>query len=190
MTALPRNTILIGDARERLSRLPSACVDCIVTSPPYFAVRDYGHERHLGHEADVDVWVDGLRAVFREAGRVLKPTGSLWLNLGDGYARHPSEGGHAEEPATWAGATGARPAGRRLDTAEQGHLGQNQPDADLRPRPADLYLRGRLLLLHALAALLLQPRCHPRAPADDPAADHDRPAAQLSAARRRRTEAR
>ena len=92
MTALPRNTILIGDARDRLSRLPAASVDCIVTSPPYFAVRDYGHEQQLGHEPDVDTWVNGLRAVLREAARVLKPAGSLWLNLGDGYARHPTEG--------------------------------------------------------------------------------------------------
>ena len=92
MTTLPRNTILLGDARQRLRELPSSSVDCVITSPPYFAVRDYGHAQQLGHEADVCAWVDQLRGLFLDATRVLKPTGSLWLNLGDGYARHPSDG--------------------------------------------------------------------------------------------------
>jgi DNA modification methylase len=63
MTALPRNTILLGDARERLRDLPIASVDCIITSPPYFAVRDYGHRDQLGHERDLEGWVNSLRAV-------------------------------------------------------------------------------------------------------------------------------
>jgi len=92
MIALPRNTILIGDVRERLRELPSGSVDCVITSPPYFAVRDYGHSRQIGHEASVDAWVSELRAVFAQVARVLKPTGALWLNLGDGYARTPVEG--------------------------------------------------------------------------------------------------
>jgi site-specific DNA-methyltransferase (adenine-specific) len=92
MIALPRNTILVGDAREQLHELPPASIDCVITSPPYFAVRDYGHSRQIGHEASVETWVSELRAVFAEVARVLTPTGSLWLNLGDGYARTPHEG--------------------------------------------------------------------------------------------------
>jgi site-specific DNA-methyltransferase (adenine-specific) len=89
---LPRNTILIGDVRERLAELPAASVDTIITSPPYFGVRDYGHEQQLGAEPDVNGWVAGLRDIARELGRVLRPTGSLWLNLGDGFSRRPPEG--------------------------------------------------------------------------------------------------
>ncbi|WP_199536720.1 DNA methyltransferase [Spongiactinospora gelatinilytica] len=89
---LPRNTILIGDVRERLAELPAASVDTIVTSPPYFGVRDYGHEQQLGAEPDVEGWVDGLRDIARDLARVLRPTGSLRLNLGDSYSRRPAEG--------------------------------------------------------------------------------------------------
>lgn len=89
---LPRNTILIGDVRNRLAELPAASVDTIITSPPYFGVRNYGHDQQLGAEPDVDGWVDGLRLVARELARVLRPTGSLWLNLGDSYSRRPAEG--------------------------------------------------------------------------------------------------
>jgi site-specific DNA-methyltransferase (adenine-specific) len=89
---LPRNAILLGDVRKRLAGLPASSVDCVITSPPYFGVRNYDHEQQLGTEADVDGWVDELRAVCREVARVLRPTGSLWLNLGDGYSRRTAEG--------------------------------------------------------------------------------------------------
>ena len=92
MSALLRNTIIVGDARERLRELPAASIDCVITSPPYFAARDYGHARQIGHEAKVEAWVRELQTVFSEVARVLKPSGALWLNLGDGYARVPSEG--------------------------------------------------------------------------------------------------
>lgn len=96
MTSAPRNTILMGDARQRLAELPAASVDTVITSPPYFGVRNYGHEQQLGTGSTVDDWVRELRAVSRGLARVLRPTGSLWLNLGDGYARHPSEGTNAK----------------------------------------------------------------------------------------------
>ncbi|MEU5428232.1 site-specific DNA-methyltransferase [Streptomyces olivoreticuli] len=91
-STFPRNTILVGDVRTRLRQLPTAAVDCIITSPPYFGVRDYGHTSQLGAEDNVEAWVDDLRSVCHELARVLRPTGSLWLNLGDGYSRRPSEG--------------------------------------------------------------------------------------------------
>src|SRR5436189_2824830 len=91
-TTLPRNTILLGDVRTRLRELPDNSVDCIITSPPYFGVRNYGHDDQMGNEADVTAWVDGLRDVCRQAARVLKPTGAMWLNLGDTYSRRPEEG--------------------------------------------------------------------------------------------------
>jgi DNA modification methylase len=92
MIALPRNTIIVGDARDRLRDLPTASIDCVITSPPYFAARDYGHKQQIGHEDNVEAWVNQLRTVFAEVSRVLRPSGALWLNLGDGYAWGASEG--------------------------------------------------------------------------------------------------
>src|SRR5438552_14273616 len=89
---LPRNTVMVGDVRTRMLELPDNSIDCIITSPPYFGVRNYGHDDQMGAEADVTAWVEGLRDVCRQAQRVLKPTGALWLNLGDSYARRPQEG--------------------------------------------------------------------------------------------------
>ncbi len=88
MDSLPRNSTLVGDAFERLRGLPSASIDCVVTSPPYYQLRDYGVDGQLGLEATVAEWVESLRAVFNEVARVLKPAGALWLNLGDAYSRH------------------------------------------------------------------------------------------------------
>lgn len=84
----PPGTIVVGDAVERLRGLPDRSVDTIVTSPPYFQLRDYHVAGQLGQEAHVDQWVDGLRAVARECQRVLAPHGSFWLNLGDSYSTH------------------------------------------------------------------------------------------------------
>ncbi|MGQ0572923.1 MAG: DNA-methyltransferase [Pseudonocardia sp.] len=89
---LPVGEILIGDAATRLRELPNGSVDCVITSPPYFGLRDYGQPGQLGAEASVEEWVLHLRTVCHEIARVLTPTGALWLNLGDGYSRHSREG--------------------------------------------------------------------------------------------------
>jgi site-specific DNA-methyltransferase (adenine-specific) len=89
---LPRNQILIGDARTHLAGLPDNSIDSVITSPPYFALRDYGHAGQLGLEPSVDEWVRDLVAVCDEIRRVLKPTGSFWLNVGDSYSHSPKEG--------------------------------------------------------------------------------------------------
>lgn len=88
----PRNQILGGDALKQLETLPDASVDCIITSPPYFRLRDYGVDGQLGLEEHVDEWVHELRAVCRALHRVLLGEGTLWLNLGDTYSTHPSNG--------------------------------------------------------------------------------------------------
>jgi DNA modification methylase len=92
VSELPRNTILAGDVLDRLSELPDSSVDCVLTSPPYYQLRDYGVSGQLGLEATVEGWVANLRAVCRELARVLKPTGSVWLNLGDSFSRHTRYG--------------------------------------------------------------------------------------------------
>ncbi len=79
------NTILCGEALAELRKLPDALVDCIVTSPPYFSQREYRGEGEIGREATPQEYVERLTAVFREARRVLKPTGTCWLVLGDKY---------------------------------------------------------------------------------------------------------
>lgn len=86
------NQILTGDAATVLADLPDNLASCIVTSPPYFRLRDYGHAGQLGLEGHVDEWVSGLLDVFRQAARVLTIDGTLWLNLGDAYSTHPREG--------------------------------------------------------------------------------------------------
>ena len=86
------NAILTGDALATLRTLPVESVDCVVTSPPYYQLRDYGVAGQLGLEPTVDGWVSDVRQVCREAARVLVPTGALWLNLGDSFSRHPKYG--------------------------------------------------------------------------------------------------
>lgn len=80
------NRILVGDARETLRRMPENSIDCVVASPPYYKLRNYQVEGQLGLEHDVDAWVERLRGVLSEIERVLVPTGSVWLNLGDRYS--------------------------------------------------------------------------------------------------------
>ena len=85
--------IITGDARDRLRELPDASVHCCVTSPPYFGLRDYGVEGQMGLESTPAEFVAGMVALFREVRRVLRDDGTLWLNLGDSYARAPAKGG-------------------------------------------------------------------------------------------------
>lgn len=92
MSGLPRNRILVGDAADRLRELPARSVDTVVTSPPYFRLRDYQVKGQLGLEAHVDDWTKQLRRVTDEVARVLVPSGSFWLNLGDTYSAHRSQG--------------------------------------------------------------------------------------------------
>lgn len=88
----PRGLVLTGDALARLRQLPDECFDSVVTSPPYFRLRDYQVSGQLGLEASIDQWVTNLRAVMHELRRVLTPTGTIWLNLGDSYSTHSREG--------------------------------------------------------------------------------------------------
>ncbi len=91
--------IILGDTRERLKTLPDQSVDCCITSPPYFGLRDYGMAAQIGLEATPAAFVAEMVAVFREVRRILKDDGTLWLNLGDSYNNHQTGGN---------GATGGR----------------------------------------------------------------------------------
>ena len=74
-----------GDALEQLSELPSELIDCTVTSPPYYRQRDYTGSDQIGLEQTPEEYIERLVAVFRECLRVTKPSGCLWLVLGDKY---------------------------------------------------------------------------------------------------------
>jgi DNA modification methylase len=82
--------ILLADARSLPLR--DGCVQCVVTSPPYWGLRDYGVPGQLGLEPTPDAYVASLVAVFREVRRVLRDDGVLWLNLGDSYATGAGSG--------------------------------------------------------------------------------------------------
>lgn len=73
----------IGDARQRLRWLDENTVNCCVTSPPYWRLRDYGIAGQLGQEATADAYVANMVEVFREVRRVLRPDGTCWINVGD-----------------------------------------------------------------------------------------------------------
>lgn len=85
--------IYVGDALECLKKLPDNSVDCCITSPPYWGLRDYGVGGQLGLEKTPEEHIAALVKVFREVHRVLKPEGTLWVNYGDTYA--PNVNGRA-----------------------------------------------------------------------------------------------
>lgn len=77
--------IIQGDSLWQLKLLESSSVNCCITSPPYYALRDYGVAGQVGLEATVNEYIDKLCNIFDEVGRVLKPEGTLFVNLGDTY---------------------------------------------------------------------------------------------------------
>lgn len=99
-----RVRVLFGDCRERLLELPSKSVHCVVTSPPYWGVRDYGSE--MGLEESPAAYVRNLLLAMRAVRRVLRDDGTCWLNLGDSYA--------TRSPAGWQGKNTKAPDRRGL----------------------------------------------------------------------------
>ncbi|MBI4208563.1 MAG: site-specific DNA-methyltransferase, partial [Deltaproteobacteria bacterium] len=78
--------ILEGDCMEILKTLPTESTQCVVTSPPYWGLRDYGVKGQIGLEKTPEEYIEKIVQVFREVRRVLKKMGTCWLNLGDSYA--------------------------------------------------------------------------------------------------------
>ena len=86
------DTIFCGDALDVLRTLPDNSVHCCITSPPYYALRDYGAEGQIGRENTPAQYVERLTEVFSEVRRVLRPNGTLWLNIADTYAGKGNQG--------------------------------------------------------------------------------------------------
>jgi DNA modification methylase len=82
------NKIYNGNSLHVLKELPDNSIDCCVTSPPYWGLRNYNHDEQIGMEETPDKFIQSLVDVFNEVKRVLKPQGTLWLNLGDTYSAH------------------------------------------------------------------------------------------------------
>lgn len=99
-TERERFTLHTGDAAEIAWDLEPGSVQCIVTSPPYFGLRDYGHEAQSGREATLQDYVTSLVAVFESLRSALVEDGTFWLNLGDSYAND----------GKWGGSTGGKHA--------------------------------------------------------------------------------
>lgn len=106
------SAILVGDCRETLRTLPDRSVHCVVTSPPYWGLRDYGAEGQIGLERTPEEFIAAMVGVFREVRRVLRDDGTLWLNLGDCYATGAGKVGDrpggGDRGDAWAGVQGSR----------------------------------------------------------------------------------
>ncbi len=81
-----KSHIIPGDALQELRQIPDGCINCCITSPPYYGLRDYGVEGQLGLESSPQEYIDKLVKIFREVRRVLRQDGTLWINIGDSYA--------------------------------------------------------------------------------------------------------
>ncbi|MDR1335940.1 MAG: site-specific DNA-methyltransferase, partial [Tannerella sp.] len=91
------NTIRQGDCLYLIKELPDNSVNCCVTSPPYYAMRDYGVKGQIGLEETPEAYRERLMEVFTEVHRVLKPDGTLWLNIGDSYNGSGKNNGNTRE---------------------------------------------------------------------------------------------
>ncbi|MBI2964996.1 MAG: site-specific DNA-methyltransferase [Chloroflexi bacterium] len=102
------DTILVGDARQVLQRLPADFFQACITSPPYWGLRDYSQPGQLGAESDLNEYVFSLVQIFGEVRRVLRDDGCCWLNIGDGYTSG-DRGWRAPDRKNPARAMGYRP---------------------------------------------------------------------------------
>jgi DNA modification methylase len=131
--------ILVGDAREVLRTLPADSVQCCVTSPPYWGLRDYGVAGQIGLERTPEEYVEHLVEVFREVRRVLRSDGVLWLNLGDCYAT----GAGAVGDCPGGGEQGARWRGEVTRNRDEKRRPHGQPQANGRGEPQTLRTEPR-----------------------------------------------
>lgn len=90
--------IILGDCHQELAKLEANSIDCVITSPPYWGLRDYGVDGQLGLEPSYADYIEHLCSIFDEVRRVLKPTGTCWVNLGDTYG---GSNGAGYSPTKW-----------------------------------------------------------------------------------------
>lgn len=117
-----------GDCRELLAQLPERCVQTCVTSPPYYGLRDYGHDGQIGLEKTPDEYIAALVDVFRGVRRALRDDGTLWVNIGDSYAS--AAGGY---DATGSAGTTSSAVSRKTRSAVLKYQRRQPPDG-LKPK--------------------------------------------------------
>lgn len=125
------NTFICGQAKEVLAQLPNESIDCVVTSPPYWMLRDYGVAGQLGLESNPHDYITNLCDIFDEVKRVLKRRGTCWVNLGDTYATPSGNTGSEQQPL--------------LSKAANHALPSTQPKADL-PKKCIVQIPSRFAL--------------------------------------------
>jgi DNA modification methylase len=138
--------VIVGDCREKLKCIPDNFVNCIVTSPPYYGLRDYGVDGQIGLEQTPDDYISEMVAVFREAKRVLRDDGTFWLNIGDSYA---NGGGKSRPHRDSSGGIGCKGT-RGVQGYHAAGGGFNRPSSLSVAKPKDL------LMIPARVALALQ----------------------------------
>jgi DNA modification methylase len=124
--------ILVGDVRERLRDLPDASVQCCVTSPPYWGLRDYGVSGQLGLERKPQDYVTAMVSVFAEVWRVLRDDGTCWINLGDSYCA--SAPGICKDPMSTSGLNGIGASKYRADREALRASNRSKTFGDLKPK--------------------------------------------------------
>ena len=121
--------ILKGDCRDVLRSLDAESVQTCITSPPYWGLRDYGIAGQIGLEKSPFDYIDELVGVFREVWRVLRPDGTLWLNLGDSYAGSGRGGNPTADSSTLQGSLASQEAAMVRRTRGRGEIGATARDA-------------------------------------------------------------
>ncbi len=157
--------LLIGDVRARLAELSTESVQCVVTSPPYWGLRDYGVPGQIGINATPDEYVDEMVEVFTAVWRVLRKDGTLWLNLGDSHQNAKGQAGGVD-PKQKHRRHGLRP--------------QDRPIAGLKPKDlvgipweTALALRKRGGWWLRRDIIWNKPDAHPEPVADRPSTSHE-----------------
>jgi DNA modification methylase len=130
--------IHVGDALTVLRTMAPESVHCVVSSPPYWGLRDYGIAGQLGLEATPEEYVARMVEVFREVRRVLRADGTLWCNLGDSYAANGPRGNNNGSGATGLMRDGRAEESRLRSASKTKTLGMSLPAVDHGLKPKDL----------------------------------------------------
>lgn len=160
--ARDQSALVLGDAAQALACLPDACVNTVVTSPPYWSLRDYGIDGQIGLEGSVEEFIKALTVIFDGVRRVLKPDGALWLNIGDSF----TSGGR-----TW----------RAPDKKNRARAMEMRPPTPAGLKPKDLIgIPWRLAFALQAAGWYLRtdivwnkPNCQPESVRDRPTRSHE-----------------
>jgi len=170
-------TVYKGDAKPILMKLPDDSVNCVVTSPPYWRLRDYKIKGQIGLEKTPKEYIKRIVGVFREVKRVLHPDGTLWLNMGDSYASgkgtcyNPGGGKNSPNAYEKKKDAGAYPLDR-MNTSELKKIGLKPKDLTGMPWTIALALRDDGWWLRC-DVIWKKPNCQPFDQADRPTIQHE-----------------